>query len=62
MKIRYPVSFFATVVLAMSVAGLTVVWNAIHLFGLMVVLAMLFVLPALARWEGRYASWVSHKP
>ena len=61
MKIRYPLSFLATVALAIAIASLTVIWNLAHLLGLFVVLISMLALPHVARWEDRYARWVSHQ-
>ena len=56
MNIRYPVSLAFTVGLAVCVAALAVMWNFIHALGLLAVIAGLFCLPLVSRWEGRRKS------
>ncbi len=53
MRVRYPVSLIFTTLLAVAVAALAVMWNVIHVFGLLVVIGGMFLLPVVSRWEGR---------
>ena len=51
MRIRYPITTLFTIILALGITSLAVVWSLIHIVGLVVVVAALFFLPVVARWE-----------
>ena len=53
MRVRYPVTLCLTATLSVGVSALAVMWNVIHVFGLIAVIGGMFLLPVVSRWEGR---------
>ena len=51
MKIRYPMSFVAAMMLDLAIATLAMTWSLYHVLGLMIVIVGVLLLPTFSRWE-----------